>query len=188
MAQSKEEDDVLVLTAEGVAHIMTGSAAGESGNLSVGEVLERDHHRIDGYFETFAQSLSGEGPIDAEAFSTGAAGLRHHIYVEEVLHFPAMKAGGLMGPVFVMLREHGELWDRMDEIATKLESGASAAEIVPVWKALEDGLEAHNDKEEKILYPAGDDLLTDDLGEEILETLANPDIPEGWTCEMSGRS
>lgn len=93
-----------------------------------------------------------------------------------------------MGPVFVMLREHGELWDRMDEIATKLESGASAAEIVPVWKALEDGLEAHNDKEEKILYPAGDDLLTDDLGEEILETLANPDIPEGWTCEMSGRS
>ncbi|UVI35055.1 hemerythrin domain-containing protein [Brevibacterium spongiae] len=168
---------------------MTDSAADESAGLSVGEVLERDHHRIDGYFEKFAQSLSGDGPIDVEAFTTGAAGLRHHIYVEEVLHFPAMKAGGLMGPVFVMLREHGELWDRMDEIASKLEAGASSGEIAaPVWEALETGLEAHNDKEEKILYPAGDDLLTADLGEEILETLANPDIPEGWTCEMSGRS
>ena len=69
-----------------------------------------------------------------------------------------------------------------------LRKSLSADEIAAVWKALEDGLEAHNDKEEKILYPAGDDLLTDDLGEEILETLANPDIPEGWTCEMSGRS
>ena len=57
-----------------------------------------------------------------------------------------------------------------------------------VWKTLEDGLEAHNDKEEKILYPAGDDLLTADLGKEILTTLADPNIPEGWTCEMSGRS
>lgn len=99
-----------------------------------------------------------------------------------------MKAGGLMGPVFVMLREHGELWDRIDEIAAKLGAGASADEIAPVWTALEGGLEAHNDNEEMILYPADDDLLTDDLGEELLETLANPDIPEGWTCEMSGRS
>lgn len=167
---------------------MTGSGTEENGRLSVGEVLERDHHRIDGYFETFARTLSAGGPLDVEAFNTGAAGLRHHIYVEEVLHFPAMKAGGLMGPVFVMLREHGELWDRMDEIAAKLDAGADKAEIAPVWKSLEDGLEAHNEKEEKILYPAGDDLLTDDLGAEILETLANPDIPEGWTCEMAGRS
>ncbi|WP_209374600.1 hemerythrin domain-containing protein [Brevibacterium renqingii] len=144
---------------------MADSTTGESGGLSIGEVLERDHHRIDGYFEAFAKSLAGDGPIDTGAFATGAAGLRHHIYVEEVLHFPAMKAGGLMGPVFVMLREHGELWDRMDEIAAQLEAGAERREIAPVWKALEGGLEAHNDKEEKILYPAGDDLLTDDLGE-----------------------
>lgn len=56
VAQSRGGDCVLILTVEGVAHIMTGSAAGEGGNLSVGEVLERDHHRIDGYFDTFAQS------------------------------------------------------------------------------------------------------------------------------------
>lgn len=156
--------------------------------LSVGEILERDHHRIDGYFETFAASLSGEGPIDASAFATGAAGLRHHIYVEEVLHFPAMKAGGLMGPVFVMLREHGELWDHMDRIAAQLGDGAAAADVEESWKKLEAGLEAHNEKEEKILYPAGNDLLDESLSEEIKETLASPDIPEGWTCEMSGRS
>ena len=167
---------------------MADTESEQGGQLSVGEVLEQDHHRIDGYFEVFAKSLREDGQIDAEAFATGAAGLRHHIYVEEVLHFPAMKAGGLMGPVLVMLREHGQLWDRMDEIAGQLVAGAARSEIVPVWKALEDGLEAHNDKEEKILYPAGDDLLTEDLGDEILTTLADPNIPEGWTCEMSGRS
>lgn len=167
---------------------MADTESEQGGQLSVGEVLERDHHRIDGYFEAFAKSLREDGQINTEAFATGAAGLGHHIYVEEVLHFPAMKAGGLMGPVLVMLREHGQLWDRMDEIAGQLEAGAARSEIAPVWKALEDGLEAHNDKEEKILYPAGDDLLTDDLGEEILTTLADPNIPEGWTCEMSGRS
>lgn len=156
--------------------------------LSVGEILERDHHRIDGYFETFAASLSGDGPIDADAFEAGASGLRHHIYVEEVLHFPAMKAGGLMGPVFVMLREHGQLWDRLDEITVQLEADADAETIRPIWTALADGLEAHNEKEEVILYPAGDDLLDDSLSEEIKETLANPVIPDGWTCEMSGRS
>lgn len=167
---------------------MVDTASEQSGQLSVGEVLERDHHRIDGYFEAFAASLQEDGPIDTEAFATGAAGLLHHIYVEEVLHFPAMKAGGLMGPVLVMLREHGQLWDRMDEIAGQLDAGAQRSEIAPVWKALADGLEAHNDKEEKILYPAGDDLLPEDLGAEILATLADPNIPEGWTCEMSGRS
>src|SRR5699024_8653439 len=68
---------------------MADTGSEQSGQLSVGEVLERDHHRIDGYFEVFAKSLREDGPIDTAAFATGAAGLRHHIYVEEVLHFPA---------------------------------------------------------------------------------------------------
>lgn len=49
-------------------------------------------------------------------------------------------------------------------------------------------MKAHNDKEEKILYPAGDKILDDSLGEEILEKMKSPDIPTGWTCEMSGKS
>lgn len=68
---------------------MADTGSEQSGQLSVGEVLERDHHRIDGYFEVVAKSLREDGPIDTAAFATGAAGLRHHIYVEEVLHFPA---------------------------------------------------------------------------------------------------
>src|SRR5690625_3242918 len=32
----------------------------------------------------------------------------------------------------------------------------------------------------------GDDLLTDDLGEEILNTLDAPIIKEGWSCDMFG--
>ena len=68
---------------------MADTGSEQSGQLSVGEVLERDHHRIDGYFEVVAKSLREDGPIDTAAFATGAAGLRHHIYVEEVLHFQA---------------------------------------------------------------------------------------------------
>src|SRR5699024_372492 len=68
---------------------MADTGSEQSGQLSVGEVLERDHHRIDGYFEVFASSPLEHRPLATAASATGAAGLRHHIYVQELLHFPA---------------------------------------------------------------------------------------------------
>lgn len=159
-----------------------GGVAGSS----AGQRLEQDHRRIDEGFARFAESLSGSA-VDREAFDGAALALRHHIYVEEVHHFPVVKASGLMGPILVMLREHGEIWDLLDKVAEALDGGVDAA-ARELWSKLATVLEEHNMKEEKIVYPAGDQQLPTEVAEEIVGELESGTFPEGWICQMAGRS
>lgn len=154
---------------------------------TVGNRLEHDHHRIDDGFARFARSL-GEASVDRTAFDEAAAGLRHHIYVEETLHFPVLRAAGLMGPILVMLREHGEIWDLLDATAAALDDSAAAGEVQSLWPRLAAVLEQHNAKEEQILYPAGDQHISVGDAELIVTTLATGETPSGWACEMAGRT
>ena len=153
---------------------------------SAGQRLEHDHHRIDEGFARFASSLPGPA-VDREAFADAATALRHHIYIEEMFHFPVVRASGLMGPILVMLREHGEIWDLLDRLEAALDDGrdADAAEL---WPQMASVLEAHNVKEERIVYPAGDQQLPADIAATIADELAAGVTPEGWACEMAGRT
>lgn len=153
---------------------------------AVGAVLEQDHQRIDGHFDAFARSLDGGG-ADAAAFTAGSAALRHHIYVEEEHHFPALRAAGLLGPILVMLREHGEIWDLLDELETGVDTGVPAPDLTEAWQRLARLLGDHNAKEERIVYPAGDQALSDEGAQEVLAALSGS-TPPGWVCEMAGRS
>ena len=152
---------------------------------TVGEVLEHDHHRIDAWLEKFAEALT-RGEVDADSFAQGTEALRHHIYVEEALHFPPLKRAGLFGPIMVMLREHGEIWDLLDQIQAGIEAEESPGQVYEVWQHLEHVLREHNLKEERILYPAGDDILDEEQSDDILSTLAEAEMPDGWRCEMAG--
>ncbi len=152
---------------------------------TAGRVLEHDHHRIDDRFAAFAASLP-EGWIDAAAFHEAADALRHHIYVEEELHFPALRAAGLLAPVLVMLREHGEIWDLLDLISTALADGDDATARAS-WPPLAHLLEQHNAKEERILYPAGDQMLPAEVADEVIATLTFGVTTPGWTCQLAGR-
>lgn len=154
---------------------------------AVGTVLEQDHQRIDAHFDAFARSLD-EGGADAAAFAAGSTALRHHIYVEEEHHFPALRAAGLLGPILVMLREHGEIWDVLDELEATLGRGVPAAGLTAAWQRLERVLGEHNAKEERILYPAGDQALSEEIAEEVLTALSSGSTPPGWVCEMAGRT
>jgi len=154
--------------------------------VAVGAVLEQDHRVIDQHFATFAAKLAG-GRVDTEQLGAGSTGLRRHIWVEEEIHFPPLRAAGMMGPIMVMLREHGEIWDLLDALDEGLADGADAATLTPTWESLAQTLEAHNLKEERILYPSGDQVIDEETAHQILEAL-DGELPEGWTCEMSGRS
>lgn len=159
------------------------------GGAGVGGVLEEDHHRIDAQFAAFAHSLDGRGAPDVTSLAAAARGLRRHIMVEEELHFPPLRAGGLIGPIFVMLREHGEIWDGLDRLDALVAAGAAPADLQEVWRALEQALAAHNLKEERILYPSGDSILTPEESEAILAAIASErDVPAGWVCEFAGRT
>lgn len=151
---------------------------------AVGTVLEADHHRIDAHFANFARALA-EDTVDAVSFANAGAALRHHIYVEESLHFPPLRRAGLLAPVLVMLREHGEIWRLLDALDEAIGSGTSAADLVADWQVLERALADHNVREENILYPAADRILPLDVAEEVLDGLSSGRTPEGWVCEMA---
>ncbi|KAA0917868.1 hemerythrin domain-containing protein [Dietzia sp. ANT_WB102] len=157
----------------------------DTSGVTVGQLLERDHRRIDEGFERFSGSLAGP-TADLAAFEDAARALRHHIYVEEVYHFPVVRASGLMAPVLVMLREHGEIWDLLDAITEALDRD-DVATASSHWPRLANVLEQHNAKEERIVYPAGDQQLPTQIASTITAALATRETPSGWTCEMAGR-
>lgn len=155
----------------------------EESDGTTGQRLEYDHHVIDEGFRRFAESLAGV-VIDRASFEEAAEGLRHHIYVEEVLHFPVLRAAGMLAPILVMLREHGEIWDLLDGTTAALDRDDRAA-VLELWPTFTSVLEQHNVKEERIIYPAGDTTLTAEEADRITAALDSGDRPAGWRCEMS---
>jgi iron-sulfur cluster repair protein YtfE (RIC family) len=120
---------------------------------SLAQALEREHRDIDGGIEQYAAS----GPDgDPAPLLRAMEGLRRHIYLEEEFLFPPLKAAGMTMPVFVMLREHGELWDAMDALDAQLASDAAPVVMQSACRELLAMLDNHNSKEEPIIYPQAD--------------------------------
>lgn len=147
---------------------------------SLGEALEREHREIDRAIESF---LAGdrEGPGRAESLREAMVALRRHIYLEEEFLFPPMDEAGFVAPIFVMLREHGELWRTMAEIERDLDGGVPDP-LSEQCRWLLAQLEKHNAKEEPILYPHADAVLGAPASAELKTFLANGRMPDGWAC------
>lgn len=143
--------------------------------------LEHEHREIDGGIEAFTQSAE-PGTGDTDAILGALSALRRHIYLEEEFLFPALREGGLMMPIMVMEREHGELWDLMDAVQEQLDSGAEPAAVVSTCTKLLSLLDRHNSKEEPVIYPQADSSLDDDATASLQEFIANGAMPEGWVC------
>lgn len=146
--------------------------------------LEREHREIDEGLEVFAASR-GTGEPDTAALAQAVAGLRRHIYLEEELFFPPLRAAGLMAPVLVMLREHGQMWRLLDALEAELARDPAGDATAGLLDDLMPRLEAHNLKEERILYPQADTVLEGDPGQELREVMASGRMPDGWVCEMA---
>lgn len=157
-----------------------------------GQALEHDHHVIDEQFAAFARSLDGVSPdraaLDQASLGAGIRAIKHHIYVEEEFHFPPLRAGSLMGPLMVMLREHGELWDLLDRLEALVAMEAPVVEISHIWQQAAALLKAHNEKEEQIVYPSGDQILDPETSATVRAELASGQTPDGWTAQMAGRN
>lgn len=154
------------------------------GEEALSVVLEREHHEVDDGIEAFVASyVSGDASPDA--FERAADLLRRHIYLEEIQLFPPLRAGGLMAPVFVMLREHGELWATLEQVQQAIAAGDRPL-VEQLCKNLLAQLANHNGKEEPILYPQIDALLDAGATAEALEFLRSGTMPDGWVCERAG--
>lgn len=128
---------------------------------SVTEYLQADHQRLDAIVPD-VERLAGAGSLAESRARFGAFvdGLSRHIDVEEQILFPTFeeKTGMTSGPTVVMRREHVEIRAAMARVSAALDAGdtATAHEALAELTAL---LEAHNMKEERMLYPMTDRAL-----------------------------
>lgn len=120
---------------------------------TVGEALQADHVRLDALLDRAQSRLAEDRPASA-AMADFIWGLRRHIRLEEQTLFPAfVQAGGAQPPTQVMALEHR----RIEQYLDSLEGNPSYA-LTGIGE-LRGLLEAHNFKEEGVLYPKVDQVL-----------------------------
>lgn len=147
--------------------------------------LEREHREIDGGIEAFlAGDAAGAG--GAEPLLRALDALRRHIHLEERFLFPPLRAAGMVAPIFVMEREHGELWRTMDALVAELGRGGGEGAATAVGSRLLDQLERHNSKEEPVIYPHADAGLDAAAADELRRFLDAGRVPDGWVCARAG--
>ena len=144
---------------------------------TLGAALEREHREIDDGITAFLSE-----PSRTESLTQAMSGLRRHIYLEEEFLFPPLREAGMMAPVFVMLREHGEMWSAMAALDAELADPSATGTVKDSCRELVGQLERHNEKEEQILYPQADSALTPAAANRLREFLASGQLPDGWIC------
>lgn len=145
------------------------------GTESLAAGLEREHREIDDGIAAFSAS-----PADTRPLTCAIGALRRHIFLEEEFLFPLLGEAepALRAPVFVMLREHAQIWAVLD--ALEREPGAGAGHAL--CRQLTSYLLHHNLKEERMLYPRADDTLPPAVVGRLLAFLGSGELPEGWVC------
>ncbi|MGH3262435.1 MAG: hemerythrin domain-containing protein [Trebonia sp.] len=143
---------------------------------SLADALEREHREIDEGIAAFAET-----PGDREPLIHAIRALRRHIYLEEEVLFPLLHAAepALAAPVFVMLREHAQIWALLDPMEQGTDGDATAPARV---RQLASHLLHHNMKEEKVLYPRADADLPPAEADRLRTFLSSGEMPAGWIC------
>jgi regulator of cell morphogenesis and NO signaling len=156
-------------------------------SLALSAVLKREHHEIDSELEAFIEKLDC-GSMQPEPLTAALEALRRHIYLEEVFLFPPIREAGIVMPIFVMMREHGELWRTMDVLTDLLADGTDGARLRDTSRQLLDQLEQHNAKEEPVIYPHADTDLPAQTSAELTRFIETGHTPDGWVCRQAGTS
>lgn len=148
---------------------------------SLAAVLEREHREIDEVIERIV-GTDAFTAAEREPLIRAMRLLRRHIYAEEELLFPSLREAGMFGPIMVMLREHAQMWVTLDALQHRLDTAADDAVPVSCGKLLAQ-LQAHNGKEEAILYPQADVVLDSDALSRLRAFLDGGELPSGWICQ-----
>lgn len=147
--------------------------------------LEHEHHEIDEGIEQFVAAERRDS-ARVEPLRRAIAALRRHIFLEEEFLFGPLRDDGLVAPIFVMLREHGEIWDTLDAIEARLDRDLEEGVIDQLCRQLLGALERHNAKEEAIVYPQANVVLDAAADAGLRAFLAAGRMPDGWTCARAG--
>jgi iron-sulfur cluster repair protein YtfE (RIC family) len=144
---------------------------------NISQYYETDHDRLDELFRNFQALKRTDYPRAKEYFREFKFGLQRHIVWEEEILFPlfeektGLKSGG---PTEVMRREHRLIGQYLENIHAKVK--VADPESDNDEQMLLNTLFLHNQKEEKILYPAIDRSLDPQEHEQVFTKMDG--IPE----------
>lgn len=148
---------------------------------TISGALESEHREIDTAIEQFIDELD-DGLVKPELLTSALEELRRHIYIEEVLLFPAIPDGLPVLAIGVMLREHGELWRITDTLRDLLADGKDFRRLADTCAELLERLQQHNSKEEPVIYPQADKNLAPQTTAELVRFIESGRTPDGWVC------
>ncbi len=127
------------------------------------EALVWDHEHLDALEQrAFAALVAGERAAARQLYTAFHRGLNRHIRFEEEVLFPVfdVKAGlPHGGPTAFMRAEHREIRMLLEDVVRAVDDGPSA--VAEPRQALRAFLSEHDRKEESILYPGADLLLSE---------------------------
>jgi iron-sulfur cluster repair protein YtfE (RIC family) len=151
------------------------------GTESVAAVLEREHTEIDAVLGALT---AGEWSPDQDGLALRRAirTLRRHIYVEEEFLFPLLQQAGFQSPVLVMLHEHAQIWASLDTLQSELDGDGVAETLRGIGRQLAVQLQHHNLKEEQVLYPRIDAVVSEAIVGRVQDVLDSDGLPDGWIC------
>jgi len=144
---------------------------------TISAFYELDHDRLDELFKTFQKMKRSDFPKAKEAFKAFKFGLQRHIVWEEDVLFPLWEEKTGMsegGPTFVMRAEHRQIGQQLEAIHQKVADQNPDSDQEE--QALLDLLGSHNMKEERVLYPAIDQVASQEERETVFRNMKN--IPE----------
>jgi regulator of cell morphogenesis and NO signaling len=143
----------------------------------ISDYFQADHDRLDELFKDFQKFKRTDYARAKDCFVQFKFGLQRHIVWEEEVLFPLFEnKSGLhdYGPTVVMRSEHQQIGKCLEDIHKKVQK--SNPESDREEEALIDILKLHNQKEELILYPAIDRMITREESELAFVQMRN--IPE----------
>jgi regulator of cell morphogenesis and NO signaling len=149
--------------------------AAERGSLrQISDALGWDHERLARLeVGAFVARAAGDTETASTWYEAFSSGLRRHIAVEEQILFPIFEErSGLppdSGPTEVMRAEHREILRLLGEILRTIGDPAKLPDEKRA--AFHEILEEHHQKEEGMLYPALDDVLTPEEGDALVSRI-----------------
>ena len=127
---------------------------------TIAEFMTADHKTCDDEFAVAEEhALDGDWSKAETAFNAFRDDMARHFRMEEDALFPALlSAGGPSGPVHVMLMEHEQIKELLEQMAVAV-TQKNAEKYGGLSETLLIVMQQHNHKEENILYPITDQIL-----------------------------
>jgi iron-sulfur cluster repair protein YtfE (RIC family) len=142
---------------------------------SITRYLCWDNDRLDGLLgEVTRRVETGHFGAASCLFAAFDEGLRHHMRIEEEILFPLFEArtGLPNGPTATMRAEHIVIAAELVRMRLALQS-VDVSGYAAGLEQLHELLSQHGDKEEQVLYPATDDILSPAERQAFLDRLAH---------------